>query len=569
MGNACEAPITENVNTSDAGARYTSISQYWKWCLVIAWCLAILWCYLVSRLERVNLDAALNVQLAQEVLDGKIPFVDFVDTNPPAIIYWNLPHVAAAGWLEIDPRITFYASIWLLLAGSTAVIFYLLVQVKPEVWPAEIGTILVAWILATFALAQRGDFGQREHIFMLSYIPLLILRLGRRQGVQTRWPLSLLIGIVAGAGACFKPHFVAIVVIVECVPLVSRRDWHSLFALESLGFVAVVVAYIGHWVFVPVAMREQFFGHLVPLMLLGYEAYVISDFYGPRVWQLLVGAACATGIAAIGAAKMKRAPLFRLLFGALLAGMVSSLVVYVAQNRGYPYHLIPFAVFTVLMAALGYGFILEHFRDSSTDVRTRVLVSMPLIAALVYSGWLLQQASTELVPKAGMMDLRRVILENTRRGDKVAILSTSVGPAYPLLLNVDRRPAMRYTHQFPIAFAYLDVRNDTVASEFDFQAHGRTSPVEREYLAGLESDLRTRHPRLVFVRDSEMCQGCPDHFNLYSYFQQVGILELLQEMGYKEIMLEDNWHGFIARDTPGVPEAGAPDWAVKVSDNDC
>ena len=61
-----------------------------------------------------SLGSALYLQAGQMLLEGQMPYVDFVDINPPLIIYVSALFAALATLLKMHPITTFLFSVWIL-----------------------------------------------------------------------------------------------------------------------------------------------------------------------------------------------------------------------------------------------------------------------------------------------------------------------------------------------------------------------------------------------------------------------------------------------------------------------
>ena len=349
------------------------------------------------------------------------------------------------------------------------------------------------------------------------------------------------------AGACLKPHFVVQLLLIELVLLAQSRNWKSLFAPEALGFAGLILVYIGHWLVVPTAMRQEFFGPYLQMMVQGYAVYNERFVV---VIQTAWRETALAGIGLVGGAvglKRDRRPSMQLLLSALMMGIIASYAAYLIQHKGWRYHRIPFVFFTLLTLAVIYGQIIRHFAANAGRRRlATALAAMSVLSAGVCTAAFLVQTANLAASEPPAPDLEQLVLKATEPHDPVLFISTWVAPAYPMLLNVDRRPGSRYPFLFPVAFFYADVRADTPADEIDYEMHSQATPAEQKYLDGLRHDLEKRRPPLVFVRDSEDCQACPLHFNMYVYMQRVGFLRLLAELGYREVELKNQWRAFVA-----------------------
>src|SRR5262249_39057847 len=89
-----------------------------------------------------------------------------------------------------------------------------------------------------------GDFGQREHLFFLLYVPFFV---ARAAGATHGRGSDFARGVVAGIGVCVKPHFAVLVLAVEIYLLILRRDLRRVASLDIAGLIAVGVAYIAHF----------------------------------------------------------------------------------------------------------------------------------------------------------------------------------------------------------------------------------------------------------------------------------------------------------------------------------
>ncbi len=405
----------------------------------------------------------------------------------------------------------------------------------------------LAWLAATLNVVRAGEFGQREHMFILAAGPMFFLRVLRREGVTVPVWLALAIGAAASATACLKPHFIVILAIIELTLLFKSRDPRSLLAPEAVAFYAVILAYLGHWLLLPAAARQYFFGRHLQLVAAGYSTY-----NAPLEWVLLwasrkyfVFAVSAIVLAAFAMWKARR-PFIRRLLLATIAGIVGGIISYVTQHKGWSYHRIPFVCFSIFTLAAAYCQGIHRLSGSDRQRLRRAVITIPLMAALVGASGLFALISRMKAIDRGVEDLEALMIKETKPGDQVLFVSPLIQPAYPLVFNLDRRPGSRYPASFPIAFSYGDVPRDAPAEAIDYLAHGRGSPLEQEFLESLREDIRKRRPRMVCIQDAEECYSLPVHFNLRVYLEQTGIVALLRELGYREESLRNHWAAFIA-----------------------
>jgi len=513
---------------------------------------------LISPL-RVNHDCAMYLQEAELLLDGGVPYVDFVETNPPLIVYLSALPVMLARATGISAIVCFHGLVMLLLVVSAAELYCLMTRPWRPFLPHERGVLLFVWLALALVVLGRGEFGQREHLFVLLYIPYLFLRVGRYQGSSTPWPLAVLLGLQAGVGAAIKPHFLMTALLVEIVLLCTTRlprgagsaDGSTagresgllqrgattfrciVFRPENVALVLVVLAYLAHWLFVPAAMREAFFYRWLPMIREGYAAYDSSYrqiaeeiFRRPLLVFLLAATAYAAG--AIGGRSRPRDYLL-----ALAAFTAAALAMVFVQKKGWSYHAIPLEAGAAMATSLLAVHILRRLHRSR---RWRFL-RVRLIRAAFAAGWLLLASVLVLIfsgrfPPDGeppaFASLRRIVETHSQPGEAVMLVATSVRPAYPMLLQLERKPGSRYPCCFPIAF---------------FNHGGDLDGAQRRLLDELAEDVRQRDPRLIIIADFPGGQGLPPSFNHFDYLNESGWIDRSLH-AYSEIPSPDGWRVF-------------------------
>ena len=298
---------------------------------------------LLAAPKRINHDCAALLQEAGVFLDGGMPYCDFVDNNPPLITYLNVVPVALARLLGISPITTFHGIVVGLLLASTLEILFLLRQRSSGLRPPQRWLVLLAWAALSLLVDWQGDFGQREHLFVLLYVPYLFLRILRFRGGSVATWLAVVLGIQAAVGASLKPHFLLAAAGVEAALLVASRRWRLVARPENVAAAIVVTAYAAHWLFVPAAMREAFFYRWVPFFCRGYGAYdagfrqILDGFRdSPLSMTALTGAL----IAALLCIRRRRRLHAYLL--AMVAFAVAGLLLLLVQHKGWSYHYVPF-----------------------------------------------------------------------------------------------------------------------------------------------------------------------------------------------------------------------------------
>ena len=510
----------------------------------------------VVRQRRVNHDVAYFIQCAQVLIDGGAPYIGFVDVNPPLIVYLNVPAAYAARALHVSPVTTFHLFVVILLAASTLAIARLLRHLRAAPAAAERGILLAFWVAASAYLWASTQFGQREHLFVLMYVPFLVLRVIRVEGASTpvSGTLAFVVGFAAGVGACIKPFFLIPVIAVEALLWIWHRRTRALFAPEVIALVIAGLAYAGHFALLPAEVRHAFFGRWVPLIRAGYAAY---DVPGWMMWNIAAGDPFVVLCVVIMAFSLWFAVRARTSYGTLLGALsvagLTSMAGYLLQRKGWTYHLIPvWAASTLSVAAIvaqSLRAIPERLPRMRRDLALAAFAVAPAAAALcvisvIHGGRGAAAATSAAGPNA---PFDHFIEANTRPGDTVLVVSTAVMPAYPLLVIDNLRPGSRYLCSFPIAFFYFHDKWPNGHPAY----HDRASATrdEQQFLADLEQDIQTRRPSLIAVQTTGGAGLRPD-FDLNDYLEHAGTLAQAIRPAYHEVPgAVAGWHMYALRST--------------------
>ena len=246
----------------------------------LAWrCLALVGLALVGvwqTPQRINADCALYLQQAELLFDGAVPYRDFVDTNPPLIAYLNVLPVALARTLGVSP-IAAFGGLRRCLAADFGVGDPLPAKAvaagSSGGWPRP-GAAGVDRLVLRGGLARRHRSAGTPVRLALRAVSVLADPAASGGSVAV-W-FAILLGVQAGIGVALKPYFLFLAVNVEIVLLFATRRRRTLLKPENFALWGVVAAYLVHWLFVPAAMREAFFGRWLPLLSYGYGVYSVS-----------------------------------------------------------------------------------------------------------------------------------------------------------------------------------------------------------------------------------------------------------------------------------------------------
>lgn len=348
--------------TIRAGGKISTVSLVTAGTLLI-WCaFSAIFLHIFTHPLEINHDSASLLYAGGLLAEGKRLYVDFTSTNPPLIFYLSALPAFLSRWLALPLIFVFSVMTALGVVASALASRRELRLGAPAlgIWGGVAGGLSFLYALASLALMQSvfdHSFGQREHLFVLFYLPYFFLRLFRWEepaspGVSEEGDpgrtsgriAALLTGSAAGLGVCLKPHFLVIALVVEGVFLLRRRRLAPLFCVETASLAGVGFLYGVHFLLLPEYAREAIFDRWLPFIAGRYQAYDTpirvlvhpASFFPFVLLTLVLGVACSR----------RRVGVSRLVLP-LLIFEAASAASFLMQHKLWFYQLLP-ALFPAL-----------------------------------------------------------------------------------------------------------------------------------------------------------------------------------------------------------------------------
>ena len=457
----------------------------------------------------VNHDAGWYLHMAGAWLDGAVPYVDVIDTNPPLILFITALIVSLARALHLPLPATFKFVVFA-AAGMTALACAVLLK---RIFRTRVAVLLVVTTLVFLLLTLAGaDFGQREHITTVIALPFVLAAASATAERPLRAGPDLALGLLAGLGFAMKPHFLVAWAGTElaawAVTAPSDRRWvrpASIGVAISLAAYVVIVTTVTPQYFTVAAEVARVYGGLNSNMsallslidLRVWPVTLITLFMFPfrdRRWRAaFVAFGAATGF----------------LFAALL------------QAKGWPYHLYPSRVFMGLCFALLAGGLLDAERP-----RTPVGVSMQrfmvaaMVAALGLTAWRYARQTSSPSGIEQVYALHGIVVRE--RAEAMAVLSmrTILFPAFPVVNYAPVVWVMRHHSLWflPGLYAAEIARK---LGDVPYRNLAEMSALERKYFEQVVTDLCRTPPRLLVIEPPLPADRLgPRSLDLLGYYSQ-------------------------------------------------
>jgi len=288
-----------------------------------------------------NTDVAWGFTMAEKVLAGARPYVDFIEPNPPSYIYVYLPAVIIAQRTGLSPELVMDWLVFAVIGGSLWVSARILSRAGLL---ARFDTVkLLALVMTIVAVLPAQTFGEREHIGVVLFLPILAVMLARATGAKPSWSEIVVAGLGAGVMIVLKPHLALGLAATIVMAAWSARSWALLVAVENWIAFAVVAAY-GAAIMLA---YPEFLSDTVPLL---------RTVYLPIRWPLLdliIGfpAIPIWTAAVVALVLLRRAERYDRLYGILLVASVGFSASYFVQGKGWPYHSYPLVALALIALA--------------------------------------------------------------------------------------------------------------------------------------------------------------------------------------------------------------------------
>lgn len=453
-------------------------------------------------------DNAFLLDISRWMLNGGRYFYEFQEVNPPLfpVLLFPVHWAHALTGFGVYPLFIVWISV--LIAASSVAVLQRLNDVLCE-GPAGRLWAAVGVEAALFFLPGL-DFGQRDHVGVILFLPALVALAGHEAGApMTRrdWP----IGAVGMLGLLMKPHLLLVGCAVYAMRLAGERNWRIVIEPPVLAGLAVACLYAtAILVFFPEWLLVAKMARLV------YATYDTDSWFTNRtLYSILAILGLAALNELVGRGRERRLGRF------LAAAAVGALGSYVLQHKDFEYHFVPTRVLVWLLAGL---VAISAARMAATMASTprwlgwALAVRRHRVALFCVLSLLLLYRIADRTETFGRLEeedeLRLVeFLKMNDAGPRIASFSTSLWPAYPLPMYRDSSPAWRFAQPWPLPWIVLQERKGLA------DAHD-TVRMSAELRAMVKEDFRRFKPDALLVDESPHMQAMSGKFEMLAWFRR-------------------------------------------------
>jgi len=315
-----------------------------------------------------NSDVGWWLTVCERMLDGQRLYIDILETNPPMAGAVYMLGAIAARVVHLRPEPVTNALIFSLVAASLALAWR---AVRMSSLRELAGGGVAAWAAAVLTILPMYDFGQREHLALILFLPALAVYMLRANGERVTASAFVVAGLCAAITMSMKPYFVFGAGSCILAAAVQARDWRVLFAPENWIAGALVVL---HSLCIAVFYPE-YFTLIYPLVR---DVYLLLK--APFVAILMTSATMLWLLAMLVVlALQRRRPKADGAVLVMMAGSFGFAVSFFLQAKGWGYHAYPMVALGLLAA--GWAIAVDHQDEGSRPQRAGAMLVVALIFA--------------------------------------------------------------------------------------------------------------------------------------------------------------------------------------------
>jgi len=462
-------------------------------------------------------DVSWFITFAESVVDGKTPYVDVTDPNPPLAFLTFVPAVLIGRALAMAAEPVAAALVFLFAAlsiGLSALLFRFGVRRSREDWG-----LLLNGAVFLLLVAPEIAFAEREHLALLALAPMLAaLAVAAEGGAPPLLP-RLAAGAGAGLAICFKPYF-ALALALPATALAWRERSPRLLLRAENGAALAVCAIYGAFVLLffpayvdgalPVivevyAPARDTWAHLALMSLAPFHFAVLAALV----------AAAANGFAAPPVAPRFVAPAETRVCAWASVGF---LIGFFLQGKGWLNHAYPGLALS-LLAWMFFALDAHPRARMARDGRLFKFVFVPaLLAAPALFGAADQLADAEEHP-----GLRAAVERAAPPQPRVIAMARQLDFGHPVTRRLGGTWVGRPNALWVSSFAAQLLK--TAATP---ERRARLEDYRRRDLAGFAEDMRAGRPDVVVVENAatrEWVETQPETAGVLAEYEMAGKAE--------------------------------------------
>ncbi|MGD9108842.1 MAG: hypothetical protein PVI75_06740 [Gammaproteobacteria bacterium] len=455
-----------------------------------------------------NTDARWLLHATAKFISGGKYYHDFFETNPPMILYLNIPLVLLEKFLRLPFGFIFRAYVFLLAVFSLAICSVLLKKIYHD-RPKWMLRIFICALTYVFVILPAHTFGEREHLALLLTVPYFFLVVLRGSNYKISIKLAVLIGVLAGCGFAIKPYFVIPFGLVELYLMFGNKKLFSWLRLETLIIIGILILYLAAiFIFTP-----EYITQVVPLAWQFYFSAVGKPYIYvfSSIWMIFF--LLSSGCFVLFYELVEQQKFVVIMFLAS-AGFICA---YVLQHTMWFYHALPSYAFSLLLLVQLLQEII--FKPIGTIIRYKRIKIFILVLMIVIFGLFVPFEvfytifSSNTSPK-----VERVIgfIQHNTPNHKVYFFTTSLDLTHRIIDKAGAQSVSRFPSQLllPGMLKQLDLAKTT-------EQKNTINRYKQQIINAVVEDLSLYKPDLIIITDAKHDSSLSSYnFTYIKFFSQ-------------------------------------------------
>lgn len=245
--------------------------------IMLPFCIFIVLHFLLASHLYVSSDVSYLLNVTEQLLRGEQYGIQIFETNPPLILYLNIPAVIIAQMTGVSVLTVMTGYILILTLVSLFISIILLAKIIRRQDKLIFYVMLNALYFIDFIYTMM-EWGQREYLLMIFSLPYILLTVLYLENQPVSCYLSVLIGFFAALGFGLKPFFLLPLMLIECYVIWVKRNILGWVRPASLVLLLTLILYfIAIIIFSP-----TYFTLMLPLI----KHFYFIGFTQPFVFML-------------------------------------------------------------------------------------------------------------------------------------------------------------------------------------------------------------------------------------------------------------------------------------------
>ena len=405
---------------------------------------------------------------ASKVLDGFEMYREVDEINPPLIIILSMVPVYVSDLLHFELKYMMLFFIFFLIYISYRMSKKIMSSSKIE---NNTQTFLLFSIITILMIVPMREFGEREHLSVIFILPYILMMMFKNRVSLSR-NFIIFIALFAAVGFNLKPYFFLIFFFIELAYFTQTKKITSLFRLETVIISLSLFIYVaGIYLLFP-----AFFEVALPRALAYKDVIFKVDVLKLLSMHLDVYLGFFTIILTLIYMKKESLDL-----KVLLALLSATLLIYLYQQKGWHYHILPYFMYSLLGLSYLFFVYMKH------EHKIYMLVLFPMLISI-----LAENHYRNEYPQLNS------ILKKLDAYSKIIIVTSDIGQSQPLLVP---------NHQLWSAYSPTVSMLDVAIKKDDNALKDRI--IQRVF-----QDINSSKPKYVIFPNFE------NNFQYYDYFRE-------------------------------------------------